>query len=267
MDCSASTSGVVAAAVDKSLHLLYMLLWVLPIYVLVYLCSIFWYQDIADAAFKLANGQRQPTPPDRAIRNELYRLLVWVLLLGQIWLLSTALPTVVQIAKLVVHSIFGAMTGGGSIWLKALFDQIFVMTITALKLCGFVLTSVLYGLYPLEYMMVAQGHDPDQRYAFAEKHWVYFLGFGCPCALATTVAGGYLMGYGIYAVAFPFCIMLGALVDVTQAYKEQHAIALPLPVFRTAQQAANKLLRAVHLRANGSGAGSAPRRDAAKRST
>lgn len=142
------------------------------------------------------------------------------------------------------------MTGGGNVWVKALFDQLFAMTITALRLCGFILTSVLYGLYPLEYMMVAQGHDPDQRYGFAEKHWVYFLGFGCPYALATTVAGGYLIGYGIYAVAFPFCIMLGATVDVTRAYKAHNAPALSLPVFRPAQQMANKILRAVHLRAN-----------------
>ena len=64
------------------------------------------------------------------------------------------------------------------------------------------------------------------------KHRVYFLGFGFPHALVSMVAGSYLMGYGLYAVAFPFCILLGVTRNASRAYKKHNAPAKPLPVFR-----------------------------------
>mmetsp|Transcript_10549 Transcript_10549/g.35813 ORF Transcript_10549/g.35813 Transcript_10549/m.35813 type:complete len:162 (-) Transcript_10549:49-534(-) len=107
---------------------------------------------------------------------------------------------------------------------------------------GFVLVCVVYGYYPFEQVLVCRGLRPDAAFSFVERHWAYFMGFGAPSAAVALTSGSYFVAYGVYAVLFPFFLMLGVLSSMggrggggARGVPRLAAFALPRRVARTVQ--------------------------------
>ncbi|KAF0716320.1 hypothetical protein AaE_011137 [Aphanomyces astaci] len=88
---------------------------------------------------------------------------------------------------------------------------------------SFVHMSWLYALYCFEYKWSLHGWSIEKRLAFMEKHWAYFIGFGCPFTLATYFAPNFV-GKGIFALLFPFLL----LATVCEPSAERETTKLPL---------------------------------------
>jgi len=67
--------------------------------------------------------------------------------------------------------------------------------------------SILYALYSFEYKWFKSGWDTPKRLHFIENNWPYFLGFGLPLALVTSLSPFYYVNGIIFSVSFPFFIV------------------------------------------------------------
>ena len=128
-----------------------------------------WYQAIADQAFVIDGGQR----PKIA-----FTWKAWVQSMSE------------QVYHLLLMGVF--------------FAQISLMTL--FPLIGPVLATIflcwLYAFSSFEYKWTALGWTLEQRLAYFEARWPYFLGFGLPSALMTVVFPTFV-SYGLFALLFP----------------------------------------------------------------
>lgn len=148
--------------------------WVLPFFLLSRIVSSFWFQDIADSAYRYRQG-KPSNPPNWAklVADYLFSLLVATLFLGQSTLVSKMpLPLLGDILSL-VH------------------------------------TCLLYALYAFEYKWYNMGWELHRRLTFIEENWPYFLGFGLPLALTIRMFTSYVMSGCFFSVLFPFFIISG----------------------------------------------------------
>ena len=66
---------------------------------------------------------------------------------------------------------------------------------------------MLCSLYSFEYPWTEQSVPVPDRLFRIESNWAYFAGFGTPTAVLTFFLPIYV-SLGVYAMLFPFCIIL-----------------------------------------------------------
>lgn len=162
---------------ETVLFLLYQVLWLYPFYFLSFALNGMWYQDIADHAFILMNGQKRSRTFSfgawvNSMAEEVYRYL----LVGVCLIQGFAIGFIPYIGK----------------WLCL------------------VHFAWLYALYSFEYKWSFLGWSLSKRLNYFQYHWVYFFGFGTPLALITILFPKFL-GSGIYALCFP-CFLVMSIV-------------------------------------------------------
>ena len=111
-----------------------------------------WFQDIADLAFQSSQG------------HPLVNMSISVMIL------DTAFSIVVEIIFLVQGKVFSMVP-----------IKIIGAALNLLHNC------LLHCLYSLEYKWFSQGLELHKRLDYVETNWPYFLGFGLPLAVITSM--------------------------------------------------------------------------------
>ncbi|KAI7846132.1 hypothetical protein COHA_000393 [Chlorella ohadii] len=225
---SAVVGPASAAAISGALVGLYHVLWLFPAYLISFLVNCIWYNEIAElvvaAAQRRALQQRAarqgamlvPGAAEGAVVKEVYRAALFSVFFGQV-LLAGALPRI-----------------GPAL--------------------NFLLLSWLYALYCFDYKWALHSVQLQQRIAYFERHWAFFLGFGAATVLPMALTSFYV-GAALVGVLFPLWIMMACDSNPRLVYQRvlgeggaagaaaaPRASLPPLPVFRSACWVTNKLL-------------------------
>jgi len=166
-------------------------LWVLPFFLLSKVVNAIWFQDIADLAFRSSQGR------------PLVNLSISVMIA------DTVFSVVVETIFLVQGKIFSLVP-----------IQILGSGLNLVHMC------LLHSLYCFEYKWFSQGIELHRRLDYVETSWPYFLGFGFPLALVTSLPSSQVMAGCVFSVLFPLFIVSG-----NQAVVEPSPGVPPLNIF------------------------------------
>lgn len=149
-------------------------LWVLPLFILSRIINSLWFQDIANTAYRHSRGRPQYMGGfSKTWADNLFSFLIQALFLLQTYLV-----------KLIPVTILGQVAG-------------------MVHLC------MLYSFYAFEYKWINMGWELHRRLAFIEMNWPYFIGFGMPLAVLTSISDSYIINGIIFSIFFPFFIISG----------------------------------------------------------
>ncbi len=191
------------------LWLLFHGLWLIPIYVMCYLASTSWYQEIGDEIVREKKG----TPLKNAVATGTYAFIVWLMIFLQYMILNLVVPLMCD--KLLPMSQYLDTFVGRSLELSLTFIKHISISIAIILQC------VLYGWYGFDPHWIAERVTPDDRFLLIQKHWAYVVGFGMPYVIIIRTTD-FFVGYGIYLGLFPFCIMLACTAIQEKAYKKAY---------------------------------------------
>lgn len=149
-------------------------LWVLPFYLLSKIVNAIWFQDIADLAFRSSKGRPVATLSISVMISD----TVFTIVVEMIFLVQGSLAALLPI------KILGA-------------------ALNLLHLC------LLHSLYSFEYKWFSQGLSLHKRLAFVETNWPYFLGFGLPLAVLTSMPQNTVVSGCVFSILFPLFIVSG----------------------------------------------------------
>ncbi|XP_063222927.1 etoposide-induced protein 2.4 homolog isoform X2 [Bacillus rossius redtenbacheri] len=180
---------------------IFSIFWVLPLLLLSKVVNSLWFQDIADWAFRYKRGRpQQLSSISKMIADSLFSVLVQALFLGQT--LVVGLLPIVFLGEV----------------------------LSLVHLC------MLYSLYAFEYKWCNMGWELHQRLTFIENNWPYFLGFGLPLAVVTSLHPSYVISGCIFSVLFPLFIVSG-----NEAEPVTGACDFPLQLFSLVIYASNAI--------------------------
>ncbi|XP_025420841.1 etoposide-induced protein 2.4 homolog isoform X1 [Sipha flava] len=146
--------------------------WVLPIFLLSKIINSLWFQDIADIAYKQKKGDpQQLSRISKVIADFSFSLVVQFLFLIQSYLVSMVPSTILSTVLSTVH------------------------------------LSLLYSLYSFEYKWCNMGIELNSRLSIIENCWPYFLGFGLPLAVITSLPESYIISGCLFSILFPVFII------------------------------------------------------------
>jgi len=149
-------------------------LWVLPFYLLSKIVNAIWFQDIADLAFRSSQGR------------PLVSLSISVMIA------DTVFSVVVEVIFLVQGKVFSLLP------IKILGAMSNIMH-----------QCLLHSLYSFEYKWFSQGLELHKRLDYIESNWPYFLGFGLPLAVITSMPESQVIAGCVFSVLFPLFIVSG----------------------------------------------------------
>jgi len=149
-------------------------LWVLPFFLLSKIVNAIWFQDIADLAFRSSQGR------------PLVNLSISVMIA------DTVFSIVVEIIFLLQGKVFALLP-----------IKILGAAINLVHQC------LLHALYSFEYKWFSQGIELHKRLNLVEINWPYFLGFGLPLAVITSMPESQVMAGCVFSVLFPLFIVSG----------------------------------------------------------
>lgn len=234
------TEEILSHFVGFSMQTLFYSFMVVPVYILCYSCSIFWYQNLADCMKKL--NKKISTPPlVKSVVDSTYATIAWVCVFTQLQLLKTVLPfLLLQLISLLNRM---ELTENGSLsLLRTLIIYTITNSIILSKGVTLFLTSALYGWYSFDPHWISTNTDPDTRFGIIEKHWAYYVGFGVPYVVLFNTTG-FFVGYGLFLALFPFSIILGCISDYTLPYKDLKKALPPIRIFKFAQMQTLMILK------------------------
>lgn len=197
---SSSSPSSVWGWMKPMLSYMFGTLWVLPIFLLSRAVSSLWFQDIADAAYRKSRGSPQLPNLSKFIADLLFSVIIQVLFLIQGMVIS-----LIPIAGL-------------------------GQCLSLLHLC------LLYSLYAFEYKWFNMGWEVHKRLSYIECNWPYFVGFGLPLALITTLPGSYLLSGVLFAILFPLFIISGNEAQVPSSQSQYR-----LRIFQVVVEIANAM--------------------------
>lgn len=192
---------------------LYHVYWVAPVCILCYICSVFWYQDIADLAYRHHRRIKNDISLTKSLSNTVYSTLVWFMAYSQTVILSKIVPIVLRYyLEYIIEPLFHRTVA------FSFFARGFVELLSASsQILGLLMTACMYGWYAFDPTWISSGMGTDDRLARVERHWAYFLGFGLPYLLLFK-ATSFFIGYGVYLSIFPVGIILGSTLDFKGSY-------------------------------------------------
>jgi hypothetical protein len=143
----------------KIIWIIFYTFFIVPIFILCYGCSSSWYQAVADDMHKREKGLSKEAPVVKSLADGAYSSVSWFVLFGQLEILSTIAPMLIDwmISLVNSYSKSGDTTDAASsafqISISALLLALIAAALRHLKsLCYFaslVLMSALYGWYVL----------------------------------------------------------------------------------------------------------------------
>lgn len=149
-------------------------LWVLPFFLLSKIVNAIWFQDIADLAFRSSQGRPVVS-------------------------LSISVMIADTVISILIESIF--------------LIQGKVTSLLPIKLlgsaCNMVHLCLLHALYSFEYKWFSQGLELHKRLDYVETNWPYFLGFGLPLAVITSMPESQVIAGCVFSIMFPLFIVSG----------------------------------------------------------
>ncbi|OQR76420.1 etoposide-induced protein 2.4-like [Tropilaelaps mercedesae] len=153
------------------------LFWVMPVFVLSRIVNCFWFQDIADQAFRLLGLK-----PAHSLFKNLLGDLLFSSIVQLIFLIQSQ-----AISQLPIYPL----------------GRIF----------GFLHMSLLNSYYTFEYRWFNMGYSFYKRMDWMEFNWPYYTGFGLPLTAITYIPESRLVGGCLFAILFPLLIVAGHIVD------------------------------------------------------
>eukprot|EP01135_Chromosphaera_perkinsii_P008485 Nk52_evm53s1360 gene=Nk52_evmTU53s1360 len=210
-----SSDEFLGKLMDFILTSVYYFAYIWPIYCLSFILNSLWYQEIADAAFRIQIGKPVHnrmsgsfvTEISSKIADEVYRILLQsVLVLRVIGL--CAIPRIGPFLS-------------------------------------FLYMSCLYAYYCFEYKWINKGWSLEYRLEFFERRWAYFAGFGTPFAFCTFFFPQFISA-GFFAVLFPsYIIMANNAVPIPPRNQRIDLIPVKIAVFDSAKSWSNWMMRKI----------------------
>lgn len=176
--------------ISTSLNAIYHLLWVIPIYLLCYACSISWYQELSTHIFHHLKPNLKKNIESSS--NSIYAFIVWFVTYLKLQLIGGMLPSIIS-----------------TLFPNSLFFKICRISCIAF---GILLQSILYAYYSFDALWIACGDEPDSRFNRIEETWIYYFAFGLPYVLVVRQLN-FFIGYGCFLSVFPIMLLLAAIAD------------------------------------------------------
>lgn len=167
-------SSVDNSTVKEIITQIFNVLLLAPIFIVSNLLNIVWCSEIVEDAFRKFTrntAKPVPRPAQESLRDELYRLALFFVLVVQSYLCQTLLPRYVG------------------------------LPVDFLQQC-FVLAFYCY-----DYGWSLRGLGFQSRLEEFQSHWVFMLGFGMPLSLISALLPMF-WGYMLSSLLFPFCAIL-----------------------------------------------------------
>jgi hypothetical protein len=246
------------------LYLIYQSLWLVPMCILCYICSLTWYQELADCInkYKKESSSKSDNKNSNALtslQNTIYSMLTWLFAFIQVQILVQIIPAIVNVGKYFITqtvSYFETSSDRGDPVMKigassssqitgmtlslkglvkhSLFTLLHLVKYSSLFL-GFILMATLYAWYSFDPKWISEGKTAVERFSLVEKYFFYFLGFGTPFVILVR-STSFFIGFGSFLIVFPFCIILGSVTDYSYYYKTYEVTDIkPVRVFKPAQ--------------------------------
>ena len=176
-------------------------LWLIPAFIISKFVNSYWFRDIADVVFKKLTKNNKSLPAlslSRSISDVLFSLIMQIFFL------------------------FNQQ-------LYYLYPYLFLINfLVHMCLC------LLYSFYAFEYAWIYGNLNVKQRVERIELYWPYFLGFGLPLTmLSTLIFKSMIVNECIFSILFPFAIVAATSVNFNERIRlpQTQTNIVPLNIF------------------------------------
>jgi len=195
--------GGLGAYLEPIITFLYYICWLYPVYIVSFVLTTFWVQDIFDEAFKHfykgTTAQSKPLTPAEFVSYLVRRIVMIAIFLIQC-MVFTYLPFPFGRIIEIMHY------------------------------------SLLYSYYCFEYITMALNKGLAESIEMFEYNWSYFLGFGLSFTMVIITWPG-IMSSGAFCLLFPFLVLTSVPAQVDLKKRK----GTRLPIFAVSLALTNKI--------------------------